>query len=167
MCLTVPSSLRPLLSLISYLLPVIVPLECAATPTAVRVNAATKQRPPAWTPTRGLSDAPSAAPAGGARKPDWPVGTPAPGRAQTLGEAFAAMQHHARGTRKVGRVWDLHTHPRIPAAPQVQFNQRPAQAIGGLLVVLRRATFDVPVDHCTSTKGDGTRCFAPRSSTSL
>eukprot|EP00752_Nemacystus_decipiens_P009862 g8799.t1 len=64
------------------------------------VNAPT-QRPPAWTPTRGLSDAPSAAPAEGKRKPDWPVGTPAPGRAQTLGEAFAAMQHHARGTRKV------------------------------------------------------------------
>eukprot|EP00903_Cladosiphon_okamuranus_P020599 g18909.t1 len=60
-----------------------------------------KQRPHEWTPTRGLSDASSAAPAEGKRKPDWPVGTPAPGRAQTLGEAFAAMQHHARGTRKV------------------------------------------------------------------
>ncbi|CAM9225806.1 unnamed protein product [Choristocarpus tenellus] len=31
----------------------------------------------------------------------WPPGHPAPGREQTLGEVFAAMEHHARGARKV------------------------------------------------------------------
>lgn len=35
------------------------------------------------------------------KKPDWAPGTPASGREQTLGEAFAAMQHHGRGARKV------------------------------------------------------------------
>ncbi|CAN0089505.1 unnamed protein product [Scytosiphon promiscuus] len=59
-----------------------------------------------WTSTRGLSDSSAAAaavpaPEGESRKPDWAPGTPAPGREQTVGEAFAAMQYHARGTRKV------------------------------------------------------------------
>lgn len=31
----------------------------------------------------------------------WAPGTPAPGREQTVGEAWAAMQYHGRGTRKV------------------------------------------------------------------
>lgn len=35
----------------------------------------------------------------------WPPGTPPPGRKQRLGEMWAQMEHHGRGTRKVmGRV---------------------------------------------------------------
>ncbi|CAN0129782.1 unnamed protein product [Pylaiella littoralis] len=64
------------------------------------VNAVQQPLPLLWKPTRGLSDS-SAAPTEEIRKPDWAPGTPPPGRAQTIGEAFAAMQHHARGTRKV------------------------------------------------------------------
>ncbi|CAB1119244.1 unnamed protein product [Ectocarpus sp. CCAP 1310/34] len=58
--------------------------------------------------TRGLNNssaaaaaAAAAAPSGEKRKQDWAPGTPPAGRDQTIGEAFAAMQYHARGTRKV------------------------------------------------------------------
>ncbi|CAM9526973.1 unnamed protein product [Ectocarpus sp. 6 AP-2014] len=58
--------------------------------------------------TRGLNSssaaaavAAAAAPSGEKIKQDWAPGTPPEGRDQTIGEAFAAMQYHARGTRKV------------------------------------------------------------------
>ncbi|CAM9735751.1 unnamed protein product [Ectocarpus sp. 12 AP-2014] len=58
--------------------------------------------------TRGLNSssaaaaaAAAAAPTGEKRRQDWAPGTPPAGRDQTIGEAFAAMQYHARGTRKV------------------------------------------------------------------
>lgn len=41
------------------------------------------------------------------KKPDWAPGTPASGREQTLGEAFAAMQYHGRGARKVHTAANL------------------------------------------------------------
>lgn len=65
---------------------------------------ASTQQAQQWSATRGMCEAAAVTPHDDASKngkPDWAPGVPAPGREQTLGEAFAAMQHHGRGTRKV------------------------------------------------------------------
>lgn len=41
-------------------------------------------------------------------KPTWGPGVPPPGREQRVGELWAAMEHHGRGTRKVGGA--VHSH---------------------------------------------------------